>query len=163
MTIQAQRSTRGATFKSPVASSSGATHFASVDTFVGGVRADYAVVDVLQGPAAATDTSSKWTSLQLMHGTTTDVSNATAVTGPFVGTTEATATTSQFVLPEHNDTDEESCVRFYVDIRNLERFLGIQGQQDNTSNLSWFQVEFWRGDGMGETAAKRGVAAFTEG
>lgn len=164
MTIQAQRSVRGATFHTPATTThSAATFFSSVDTFVEGKRADYAVIDVLQGPSDQTNTSAKWTSLQLMHGTTTDVSNATAVTGPFVGTTEATATTSQFVLPEHNDTAEESCIRFYVNTRNLERYLGVQGKMDNSSNLTWFQVEFWRGDGMGDSATTRGVAAYTEG
>ena len=163
MTIQAQRSVSGATFKTPATAASDATAYFSVDTFVDGHRADYAVVNAIQGPANATNTSSKWTSIQLMHGTTTDVSNATAITGPFIGTTNATATTSQFVLPEHNDTAEDSVVRFYVDIRNLERYLGIQSQSDNVSNNSWFQAEFWRGDGMGDSATTRGVAAYTEG
>ena len=134
-----------------------------MDTFVDGHRADYAVIDIVQGPAAATDTSSKWTTLALLHGTTTDVSNATAVAGKYTGTTEATATTSQFVLPEHNDTAENSVVRFYVDIRNLERYLGVQGQADNSSNANYAQAEFWRGDGMGDSATTRNVAAYTEG
>lgn len=156
--IQAQRSKRDM-FKVPTVSSSAATHFNAVDR----LGFDYAVVDAVQAPAAATNTSAKWTSLQLTHGTTTDVSNHTAVTGPFVGTTNATATTSQFVLPEHNDTDDESCVRFYVDTRHLERYLGLQGQQDNSSNSSWFQAELWRGDGMPDTDAERGVDKSTFG
>ncbi len=157
--IQEQRSKRVPFKSGDVLTSSAATAYTAVDT----LGFDRAVVDVIQGPSAATNTSAKWTSLQLNHGTTTDVSNSTAITGPFIGTTNATATTSQFILPEHNDTDTESSVRFYVDLTPLERFLGIQGQQDSSANGSYFTLELWRGDGVGETAAKRGVDAFTHG
>lgn len=160
MTVQAQRSKRLQIKPVDTLTSSAATQYTSALTHIG---FDYAVIDVVTGPAAATNTSAKWTSLQLNHGTTTDVSNSTAVPGPFIGTTNATATTSQFVLPEHNDTANESTVRFYVDLRHLEPFLGIQGQQDNSSSGSTFVCELWRGEGMGDTASERGVEAMTEG
>lgn len=158
MTVQAQRSKHDM-FKVPTISASNATHFNAVDT----LGFHYAVIDAYQGPSDATNTSAKWTSLQLMHSTSTDVSNATAITGPFIGTTEATATTSQFVLPEHNDTDNESVVRFYVDLRPLERFLGLQGQQDNSSNRSWFEAELWRAEDMPDSDSDRGVDKSTFG
>ena len=164
MTVQAQRSVNGDTLLSPILTTrSAATFYDSVDTFVDGHRADYAVIDIVQGPAAATNTSAKWTSLALLHGTTTDVSNATAISGKYTGTTEATATTSQFVLPEHNDTSADSRIRLYVDCRNLERYIGVQGKADNSSNANYATAEFWRGDGMGNSAASRGVAVYSEG
>ena len=157
MTVHAQRSKRDM-FRTP-ATAATTTTYVTVDT----LGFDYAVIDAVSGPTQATNTSAKWTSIQLNHGTTTDVSNSTAVTGPFVGTTNATATTSQFVLPEHNDTSNESCTRFFVDLRHLERYVGLQAQPDNVSDSWWYTAELWRGDGMGDTAAKRGVAAYTEG
>jgi hypothetical protein len=156
MTVHAQRSKK-VVFKQPATVASNATHGANIDR----LGFDYAVVDYMQNPTAATNTSAKWTSLQLMHGTTTDPSNHTAVSGKAVGTTNATATTSQFVLPQHNDTDDASTVRFYVDCRPLERYLRIQGQHPNTANLAWGAAELWRGDGMPDSDTERGVAVST--
>jgi len=152
MTVHAQRS-KVVVFKQPATIASNATSQASADT----LGYDYAVVDVMQDPSAATNTSAKFTSMVLTHGTTTDASNHTAVTGKYTGTTNTTATTSQFVLPQHNDTDDASIVRLGVDCRTLERYLRIEAQHPNTVNLTWSHCELSRGEGMPNTDAKRGV------
>lgn len=161
--IQAQRSKRDL-FKQVSVESTAVTHAAALDK----TGFNYVAIDVLTAPTAATNTSAKWASLRLGHSTTTHPTNATAVTGPFVGTTEATATTSQFVLPQHNDTSEESCIRFYVDARFLERYLIVQGlaapnASTVTSNSYWFTAELWRGSGLPDTDTKRGVDKSTFG
>jgi len=158
MTVQAQR-TKVVVFKQPATIASNATSQASVDT----LGYDYAIVDVMQDPTAATNTSAKFTSMVLTHGTTTDASNHTAVTGKYTGTTNTTATTSQFVLPQHNDDAEASIVRLGVACHTLERYLRIQAQHPNTVNLTWSHCELSRGDGMADTNAKRGVDSSSYG
>lgn len=160
--IHAQRSKHDM-FKQFVTDASNATHAAAVDT----LGYNYARITVYTDPTVATNTSAKWTSLQLGHSTTTDATNATAITGPFIGTTNGTATTSQFVLPQHNDTVNESSIRFYVDCRTLERYLIVEAQATQlstvTSNSSWFEAELWRGEGMPDNDADRGVDKSTFG
>ncbi|MCH8851204.1 MAG: hypothetical protein IID41_00965 [Planctomycetes bacterium] len=115
----------------------GATSATTIDTR--GER--YCSIYVTHQAATAVNSSAKWTALKLSHGTTTHVSNHTDVTGA-VGTTEATATSSQFVLPVHNDTTDSSVVLFNVDLGKLERILRIEKQatasHSNTSNVIVF-------------------------
>ena len=101
-----------------------ATSLTTVDTLS---RGAFAIVDVVQNVPAATNTSAKWTSLVLSHGTTTDATNHTAITN-MTGTTNTTATTAQFVLPTNNDTAVNQICRFYIDLRNKERFIGVTKQ-----------------------------------
>ncbi len=114
--IQAQQ-TKVVCFQALGVVSTSATSATTVDT----LGFDYVRIDVLHNVASATNASAKWTALKLMHGTTTDATNHTNIVGA-VGTTEATATSSQFVLGVHNDTSVGGVTSFFVDLRTKERY-----------------------------------------
>lgn len=118
-----------------------ATNATSATTVDTRGRGAFAIVDVVQTVASATNISAKWTALVLEHGTTTDASNHTAITN-MTGTTNTTATTAQFVIPTNNDTAVNQITRFYVDLRNKERYLRVEKQamagHQTTANTATF-------------------------
>ncbi len=130
-----------------------ATSFTTVDTLG---RGQFAIVDVVQIAAAATNSSAQWTSLILTHGTTTDVSTHTAITN-LTGTTETTATSTQFVLPVNNDTAVNQISRFYVDLRNKERYLGVRKQADSGHQTTANSASFYRRPVSPATDTERNV------
>jgi len=83
-----------------------------------------ATILAIHHAAAATDSSAKWTSMVLGHSPTTDITNVTAIDGA-TGTTNATATSAQFVIPAHNLTAVPCIVEFHVDLTKKERYLHL--------------------------------------
>lgn len=70
-------------------------------------------IEAIHPPAAATNSSAKWQVLDVLVGDTTDFSSATIVSG-LSGTTNSTASTSQFVLGVHNSTSYGSITRLSI-------------------------------------------------
>lgn len=67
---------------------------------------DYAMINIAMPPATATNSSAKWAVLKLQESDTTNVSDATNISG-LIGTTNSTAavgTASEFVIPANNST-----------------------------------------------------------
>lgn len=116
-------------FQGPTTVSTAATSSAWVDTL--GYR--YCVILSVGEPASATNSSAKYTSLRLLHGAVTQISSGTAV-ATLTGTTEATATTAQFVIGTHNDTANGSVTPLFVDLQGLERYLTIEKR---SSSVGW--------------------------
>lgn len=131
-----------------------ATSAVTVDT----AGEDYCRIDAVISPATATNSSTKWTSLKLMHGTTTDVSNCTNIVGA-VGTTNATATSSQFVLGVHNDTTIGGVTSFFVDLTNKEDILRLEVQATDSHDTVHYNITYFRQRDMDYTAAQVGSSA----
>lgn len=115
-----------------------------------------AQVEIFTSPATATNSSAKWTSLVLQHGITTDVTNFTAITGA-TGTTEATATATQFVLPVHNDATEAGIIRFNVDLVDKARHLRVVKQATASHHTTANSVNLFRSGTSPDSAADAGV------
>jgi len=132
--------------------STSATSATTIDT----IGFNRAIVDVCMSPATATNSSAKWTALKIQHGTTTDPTNHTNVTGG-VGTTEATATSSQFVLSVHNDAVNCGITRFFVNLDGKARFLRIEKRATPSHQTSSNSVQLFRGGSSPDSAADAGV------
>lgn len=137
-----------------VAVSTSATSAETVDT----IGFDYAVVDVIMEAATGSTSSAKWTALKLQDATTTDATNATDISGA-VGTTNATATATQFVLPVNNDTSNGFVVRFCVDLRDKERFLRVERQAPASHPVSVAVCTLSRGEVSPTNAATMGAGS----
>jgi hypothetical protein len=126
-----------------------ATAFVCFDT----IGFDYAEVIVEEAPAAATNSSNQCSAMVLQHGTTTDPTNATAVTGASTGTS-GTGTTSQFTMPIGNNTTFGMVTRFFVDLGALERYIAVDLTPGN-SNSRTFSVgcRLTQGDNVLQTQA----------
>lgn len=135
--------------------STNATSAVTIDTSGKGA---YAIVDVCHSKATATNSSAKWTSIKLQHGTTTHPSNQTNIDGA-VGTTNSTATTAQFVLGVHNDASNMSITRFFVDLRTKEKILRVEHQATASHQTAVAMIHYFRKPQSSNTAAKRGVTA----
>ena len=120
------------------------------------------IVDAIHNVASNTSASAKWTSLVLQHGSTTDVSNFTAIAN-MTGTTEATATTAQFVLGEHNDTVVASITRFFVDLTGKERFLRVLRQASASYHSTATTFQLFRGGSSPDSDSERGVVSSVAG
>ncbi len=130
-----------------------ATSSACVDT----QGYEHARVLVMHEKAAATNSSAKWTSLQLGHATTTHISNATAINGA-TGTTNATAASTEFVLPAHNDANLPCVIAFEVPLANKERYLHVKAQASNTYETVSYVAILSRGKTSPNTDAESGAA-----
>ena len=119
---------------------------------------DYAVVDVVMEAATNTESSAKWTALKLQHATTTDATNATDISGA-VGTTNATATATQFVLPVFNDPNNGGVVRFCVDLRDKERFLRVERHAPASHPVGVAVCTLSRGEKSPTNAATMGAGS----
>jgi len=139
----------------PASVATNATSAVTADT----LGYDYAMVDVVHSPATATNSSAKWTALQLEHGTTTDATNHTTISGA-VGTTNSTTAATQFVLPVHNDTSVGGIVRFFVNLAGKERYLRIEKHATDSHDTTCDTVHLFRGDAVPDTASLRGVNGF---
>ncbi len=128
-------------------------------TTVDRIGFDYARVDVIHNVASATNASAKWTALKLMHGTTTDATNHTNIDGA-VGTTNATATTAQFVLGVHNDTAVGGVTSFFVNLINKEQFLRVEKHAAASYHSTANVITLFRAHDMPDTAGELGASAF---
>jgi len=130
-----------------------ATSFTSVDTLG---RGPFATIDVIMSPATATNSSAKWTNLVIAHGTTTDVSNSTAISN-LTGTTNATATTSHFVIEAANGVAVRQVHRFYIDLRDKERYIGVTKQANASHHTTANMATFFRRPQAPTTDSQRNV------
>lgn len=117
---------------------------------------DYAVVNVVTEEATATNSSAKWISLRLLHGTTTDATNYTAITGA-TGTTNATTAAGEFVLPVHNDDTQGGVVAFYVQLADKERYLRVEKTAGASHIITCNHVMLFQADSVPSTAGTRGT------
>lgn len=126
-----------------------ATSSISFDTWVDGEKADRARLQFCLPVAQATNSSAKFTSLIVGHATTTDISNATTLGTRGTGTTNTTASTSQFVLPPHNDTSNKANLLLDVDLTGTQRYLHCTWQAATNYNTCVFGCTLSR---IGKTA-----------
>lgn len=120
--------------------STSATSYTSVDTLG---RGPFCTIDIVMAVATATNSSAKWTKLVIGHGTTTDVSNSTAISN-LTGTTNATASTAQFVIQPQNGTAVLQLTRFYIDLRDKERYVGVTKQANASHHTTANMAQFFR-------------------
>jgi hypothetical protein len=121
---------------------------------------DYAAVDVVINAAATTSASAKWLSLEVGESADTNISNATAISG-CTGTTNSTASATQFVLPVHNDAVYGGVVRFYLDLRTKERYIHVTKKAPDASHLTTFNyATLSRGRTAPDTTTEAGVQAY---
>lgn len=155
--MQQNQQTKVVVFGGPSDVSSAATSATTVDTLGMG---DTCRVDVLHAKAVATNSSAKWSSLKLMEGTTTDASNHTNIVG-CVGTTEATATSSQFVLGVHNNTALGGVTSFFLDLSKRARYLRVEKEASSAAYVSTANViTFFRIAEGPDEASEFGASAF---
>ena len=132
---------------------------------------DYVKIDVIKRPATATDSSAKWTVLKVLHGDTTDVSSATAVSG-LIGTTNTTAATTvsaaEFVIPVHNSTvlgqttaqnGGGQQIALCADLRGKGRYLFLVLQANASHQTARAQAHLYKGESLPTTVTERNVAA----
>lgn len=115
---------------------------------------------VTMDSATATNSSAKWSSMVIQHGTTTDVSNFTAIAG-LTGTTEATATTNQFILQTHNDSTNAAVHIFDLDLSVLERYVRVVKQAPASHFTTSDIMRFTRPGETPAVASGRGPASGT--
>lgn len=130
-----------------------ATSFTTVDTLG---RGRFCTVDVIMSPATATNSSAKWTNLVISHGTTTDVTNHTALS-TLTGTTNATASDSQFVIAAANLTAVRQVTRFYLDLGGMERYIGVKKQANASHHTTANTATFFRRKVAPVTDSERNV------
>jgi len=117
------------------------------------------IASAIANPAVATNSSAKWAALDIRLGDTTSYTNATAVNG-LVGTTNATASTSQFVLGVHNDTSFAGITRASIaDNRHAYLFITYQTAGATNYNSPAFFVNAWHGPQTPDTATEAGLNA----
>lgn len=107
--------------------------------------------------ATATNASAKWSAIEVLGGDTTTFASATAVSG-LVGTTNSTASTSQFVLGVWNDTSFASVTKLNVS-GNKHRYYFVKWQAPTSYNTVSFVVDAFNGAQTPNTAAEAGAAA----
>lgn len=118
---------------------------------------EYADIVVAVEPADATNSDYKLTSLVFYDAPTTDVSNQTAIDG-LTGTTNSTATSSQFVLPTNNDTSTPQTIRALIDLTDKERYIHVTLQGSSTAmNTVAVMANLSRAKEAPTTAANKGV------
>lgn len=118
------------------------------------------IVEAIHNPAAATNSSAKWAALSVLVGDTTTYSEATAVNG-LVGTTNTTASTSQFVLGVHNDTSLSGVTRMSLNgNRNKYLFINRQVPGATNYNVPAFVVQGFHGPQAPSSASEAGLSAW---
>jgi len=110
-------------FEVPATVATNATSAATIDT----LGFDFAHVIYVNVAATATNSTTKFSTFTVSHGTTTDASNHTTISG-LQGTTNSTASSTQFVLPNCIDTSLGCVTSCFVDLRAKERYLRIVKQ-----------------------------------
>jgi len=130
---------------------------ATTSTRIDRLGFDYAVIEAIAPPAAATNSSAKFRVFAIYQADTTTYSTADAV---IAGTTNSTATTAQFVLNVHNNTSNPNIVRCAVDLRPCKRYLfvawGAPGATNYTTNV--VVAHLFRGEDAPDSTTEAGVA-----
>lgn len=122
----------------------------------------HVVINAIHPPAAATNSSAKWQVLEVYVGNSTTFSEATAVNG-LVGTTNSTASTSQFVLGVHNDTSYASITRLSIGgMRHRYVFVKHQVPGATNYNVPCFIVNGFHKDHAPSSASEAGLAAWAQ-
>jgi hypothetical protein len=117
---------------------------------------DYAKVKVQMAAATATNSSAKFITLELQEGDTT--SSFSAITGA-TGTTNSTASSSQFVLPVNNNTSVGQAISFYVDLKARKRYLNLSITPPASHTTLAATCDLSKGETLPDSATERGDAA----
>lgn len=118
------------------------------------------VFRAIHAAAVATNSSAKWVVLEVALGDTTTYSEATAVSG-LSGTTNTTASTSQFILGAHNSTSYASVTRLSVS-GNRHKYGFVKYHVPATTNYRnpAFVVDAFNGGHAPSSATDANVAAW---
>lgn len=122
---------------------------------------EYADITVVMPVATATNSSAKWASCTILHGDSTAVSSATAVTA-LTGTTNS-STTSGFVIAAQNDTSNPQVTRLGVDCRGKGRYLFLQLQGAASHHTAYAIANLYTANELPDTDTKKGVAVSANG
>lgn len=115
---------------------------------------------VTMNKATNSSSAAKWTSLVIQHGTTTDVSNFTAIDG-LTGTTESTATTNQFIIQTHSDNTNAAVHIFDLDLSRLERHIRVVKKAPASHFTTANIMRFTRMEQTPSAASERGASGGT--
>lgn len=119
----------------------------------------HCTIDAIHNPAAATDSSAKWAALDVLVGDTTTFSEATVVPG-LSGTTNSTASASQFVLGVHNDTTYAAITRLAITgLRHRYVFIRRQVPGATNYNVPAFIVNGYHRTEAPSSASEANVGA----
>lgn len=123
----------------------------------------HVVIKAIHPPAVATNSSAKWQALAVYVGDTTNFTSATAVVG-LVGTTEATASTSQFFLGVHNDTSYASITRLSIG-SNRAKYAFVQANPPGATSYRRVAIvcDGYHSGQAPNTASEAGCAAVAHG
>jgi len=120
---------------------------------------DSVQIKCIHQAATATNASVKWAALDVRVGNSTTYANATAVNG-LVGTTNSTASTSQFVLGVHNNTSFGSVTRLNLHKnKHAYAFITYQTPATTNYNIPAFVVDAFSPAQTPNTASESGAAA----
>jgi hypothetical protein len=114
-------------FEVPANVATNATSAATIDTISEGKSFDFAHLIYVNVAGTNTSSTTKFSTFTVSHGTTTDASNHTTISG-LQGTTNTTAAATEFVLPNPNSATLGSVTQCWVDLRGKERILRIVKQ-----------------------------------
>lgn len=114
-------------------------------------------IKVCHAAASATNASAKWATLQILNSDSTAFTSATAVSG-LVGTTNATASTSQFVLGAHNNTSNMSVTKLNV-LDNKHPYYFVVFSAATGYNTATIVVDGYAAAQAPNTASENGAAA----
>jgi hypothetical protein len=120
---------------------------------------DYATIEVVQGPSAATNSSAKWASLFFSEGDTTTAASSANITA-LVGTTNTSAT-SGFVIQGNNDNTTGIVHKFQIALNGRRRYLFLNGQPHQTNSTVFVKAELTRAQQSPDTDTERNVALTT--
>ena len=120
---------------------------------------DSVQIKCIHQAATNSSASAKWATLDVLVGDSTTFASATAVNG-LVGTTNSTASTSQFVLGVHNNTSFGSVTRLNVH-KNKHAYAFVRYQTPATTNynLPVFVVDAFNAAQSPNSASESGAAA----
>lgn len=94
---------------------------------------------VIVGDVASSTNGYKLTVLNVVEGDTTVLSNATSITGGD-GTTNSTATTSQFVIPTVANTSVANTIKLNVPTHGKKRYIGVALRSPDTTHDNYTVV-----------------------
>lgn len=107
--------------------------------------------------ATNSSASAKWATLDILCGDTTAFTSATAVNG-LVGTTNSTASTSQFVLGVWNNTNNSSVTKLSV-ANNKHPYYFVRFSHGTGYNTATVVVDGFNAGQAPNTASESGAAA----
>ena len=144
------------------AAATNATAATTIDTWdANGRPFEHCTLYLEHAAATATDSSAKWTGARVLEGATTSISSATAISG-LTGTTNSTATSTQFVLPAHNDTTNACIIRIDMPLLTRGRYLFVETTSSADTVATRKRAVLTRGQETPDSATELGAVTMVQ-